>query len=87
MTTPPTECDCERALAALQDYLKHEVAPGSAAQLEAHLERCALCLAHARFERNFVELLEHCARQIRCPDALRLRITAVLATSAAPPER
>ncbi|HEU4800773.1 MAG TPA: zf-HC2 domain-containing protein [Gemmatimonadales bacterium] len=87
MTTPPTECDCERALAALQDYLKHEADPGSAAQLEAHLQRCAPCLAHARFERNFVELLEHCARQIRCPDALRLRITTVLAESAAPPER
>lgn len=87
MTTPPTECDCERALAALQDYLKHEVDPGSAARLEAHLEQCVPCLAHARFERNFVALLEHCARRIHCPEVLRLRITAVLAESAAPPER
>ncbi len=86
MTTHPAECDCEQALAALQDYLKHEAEPRSAAQLEAHLERCAPCLAHARFERNFLELLQQCALHIQCPDALRLRITAVLAESAAPPE-
>lgn len=82
MTTHSSGCDCEQALAALQDYLKHEAEPGSAAQLEAHLERCAPCLAHARFERNFVELLQQCARHIKCPDAVRLRITAVLADSA-----
>ncbi len=84
-TQQPADCDCERALAALQDYLKNEAEPGSAAQLEAHLARCAHCFAHARFERNFVELLQHCARHIHCPDALRLRIAAVLAESA-PPE-
>ena len=38
------------------------------------------------FERNFTELLQQCARHIHCPDALRLRITAVLAESA-PPDR
>lgn len=71
--------DCERALALLQDYLKREADPASAPLVEQHLARCAPCLSHARFERNFLLLLQARAAEIRCPDALRARIAEALA--------
>jgi len=75
MTEP---IDCERALAQLQDFLQREAEPDLAPLIEAHLQRCAPCLRHASFERNFLAMLESRAAEIRCPDALRTRIIEAL---------
>ena len=74
-----SELDCDRALELLQDYLKREADPAVAPLMEQHLARCADCLGHARFERNFLLLLQARAAGIRCPDALRARIAEALA--------
>ena len=76
MTTD--ELDCERALELLQDYLKHEVPPALVPVVERHLERCAPCFSHARFEEKFLKLLSERARDVRCPDSLRRRIAESL---------
>lgn len=72
------DIDCAAAIAQLQDYLKREASPDLVPLIERHLERCAHCLVHVRFERNFLALLHARAADIRCPDALRLRITEAL---------
>ena len=71
--------DCNRALEALQDYLKSECAPDVAALIEQHLADCAPCLCHARFEENFLALLGATATDIRCPEKLRERIREAIA--------
>jgi len=73
-----TELDCERALALLQDFLKREADPALAEVIERHLEACGNCLSHAKFERNFLLMLQAHAADVRCPDALRARITDAL---------
>lgn len=70
--------DCDRALEQLQDYLKQEATPERARVVAEHLERCAPCLCHARFERNFLALLGTTAADIRCPDTLRQRVAELL---------
>lgn len=70
--------DCREAAARLQDFLKQELTPEVAAGVQAHLEKCRPCFAHARFERTFVAMLETRARQCECPDALRARVASIL---------
>lgn len=72
------DLDCERALALLQDYLKREADPTLAVVIERHLEACADCLTHVKFERNFLLMLKARAADLRCPDALRARIAEAL---------
>ena len=66
--------DCREAIARLQDYLKQELTPALAAEMQAHLDHCRPCLGHARFEQSFLEMLEAQARQCRCPGELRARV-------------
>jgi anti-sigma factor (TIGR02949 family) len=73
-----TELDCERALALLQDFLKREADPALAEVIERHLAACGNCLSHAKFARNFLLRLQAPAADVRCPDALRARITDAL---------
>jgi hypothetical protein len=51
--------------------------PALAEEIRAHLDRCRPCFDQARFEENFLRLLESCGRQ-RCPGTLRARIVALL---------
>jgi|SwirhisoilCB2_FD_contig_31_21835900_length_772_multi_6_in_0_out_0_1 anti-sigma factor (TIGR02949 family) len=70
--------NCREALELLQDYLHREATPELAQQIERHLEHCAPCLRHARFEENFQALLGATAAEIRCPDTLRKRVLEAL---------
>lgn len=70
--------DCREAAARLQDYLKQELTPELEAEVRAHLERCRPCFGHARFEANFLLMLETRARRCGCPGTLRARITSIL---------
>ena len=72
--------DCREAHARLQDYLKRELTPEVEAEMRAHLERCRPCFTHARFEANFLLMLESRARRGGCPGTLRARILTVLRT-------
>ncbi len=70
--------DCREAHARLHDYLKQELTPELAAEVQAHLERCRPCWKEAKFEQSFLLMLQAKARRTCCPDALRARIFAEL---------
>jgi len=70
--------DCADAVARLQDYFKRELTPELAQEVERHLQHCGGCFAHARFEENFLLMLETRARRDSCPSALRMRIVHTL---------
>jgi anti-sigma factor (TIGR02949 family) len=72
------DLDCDRALALLQDYLKSEADPSLIPLIERHLEACVGCVSHARFERNFLLVLQARAADVRCPESLRARIAEAL---------
>jgi anti-sigma factor (TIGR02949 family) len=74
--------DCEQALAHLHDYLKRELTPDLVGEVRDHLERCRDCFGHARFEENFLLMLETRARRETCPGELRARILAALRAEA-----
>jgi anti-sigma factor (TIGR02949 family) len=75
------EINCREALDHLQDYLKREMTPELAVEIQAHLERCRPCFTHVRFEENFLLMLTTHAGRATCPDVLRERILAALRTS------
>lgn len=74
--------DCEQALAHLHDYLKRELTPDLVLEMRQHLERCRDCFSHARFEENFLLMLETRARRETCPGEVRARIVAALRAEA-----
>jgi anti-sigma factor (TIGR02949 family) len=74
--------DCREAELRLYDYLKREVTPELEEEMRSHLARCRPCFSQARFEENFLRLLESCADRVRCPGTLRARIVALLQVEA-----
>jgi anti-sigma factor (TIGR02949 family) len=74
--------DCQEAMAHLYDYLKREITPDLAAEVRRHLERCRDCFHHARFEENFLIMLETRAGRQGCPGEVRSRIVAALRAEA-----
>ena len=73
--------NCRQALDHLQDYLKREITPELALEIQQHLERCRPCLDHVRFEENFLLRLASAGRAT-CPEVLRARIKAALDAAA-----
>jgi anti-sigma factor (TIGR02949 family) len=74
--------DCVQAMAHLDDYLKLELTPELMVEVRQHLERCRECFDHARFEENFLRMLEMRAGRETCPAKLRARILALLKAEA-----
>ncbi len=70
--------DCESVVRALWDFLDAELDDASAAEIQAHLEACEPCRAHADFERRLLDELLAMRRREADPDALRARIEAAL---------
>jgi anti-sigma factor (TIGR02949 family) len=78
----PERIDCREAKDRLQDYLKRELTPELAVEVRVHIERCRSCFHHARFEEQFLRMLEERARHETCPGALRERILQALRAEA-----
>jgi anti-sigma factor (TIGR02949 family) len=78
----PEHINCAEAEARLLDYLKKELTPEVAAEMKAHLEKCRPCFKQAKFEENFLLMLETRARRETCPRKLRERILALLRAEA-----
>jgi anti-sigma factor (TIGR02949 family) len=74
--------DCDKAMAHLHDYLKQEITPELAAEIRRHLDRCTPCFSHARFEANFLSVVQARGRSECCPGELRARIIAALRAEA-----
>jgi mycothiol system anti-sigma-R factor len=70
--------DCRRTLDKLQDWLRREVTPETAAAVEAHLALCAPCRGHREFEERFREVLARASSGERCPPEFRARLLAEL---------
>jgi anti-sigma factor (TIGR02949 family) len=77
-----THLDCKQALAHLDDFLKQEITPDLAAEVQRHLEHCRPCFRHAKFEANFLAKLGTCAGKGKCPNEVRARIAAMLRAEA-----
>jgi anti-sigma factor (TIGR02949 family) len=69
-------------MAHLDDYLKQELTQELMVEVRRHLERCRPCFKHARFEENFLAMLETRARRETCPAKLRARILDLLRAEA-----
>jgi anti-sigma factor (TIGR02949 family) len=78
----PEHINCAEAEAQLLDYLKKELTPEVAAEMKAHLEKCRPCFKQARFEENFLLMLETRARRETCPGKLREKVVALLRAEA-----
>ena len=74
--------DCRKAMAKLDEYLKQELTPELAAEVRRHLEHCRPCFSHARFEENFLAMMESCGKRESCPRELKARILAALKAEA-----
>jgi anti-sigma factor (TIGR02949 family) len=74
--------DCEKAMAHLDDYLKHELTPDLIVEVRQHLELCRPCFSSARFEESFLLMLEERRNKETCPKELRARILAALRSEA-----
>jgi anti-sigma factor (TIGR02949 family) len=78
----PEPIDCREATDRLQDYFKRELTPELAIEVRLHIERCRRCFHHARFEEQFLRMLEERARRETCPGAVRERILQALRAEA-----
>ena len=77
-----SEVNCREAMAKLHEYLKQELTADLAAEVRQHLEHCRPCFSHARFEENFLTMVESCGRKQTCPEKLRAKILAALKSEA-----
>lgn len=77
-----SEVNCREAMAKLHEYLKQELTADLAAEVRRHLEHCRPCFSHARFEQNFLAMVESCGRKQTCPEKLRAKILAALKSEA-----
>ncbi len=74
----PEPIDCREATERLQDYLKRELTAELAVEVRLHLERCRHCFQSARFEEQFLRMLEEQARRCTCPTEAKERILRAL---------
>jgi anti-sigma factor (TIGR02949 family) len=77
-----SQVNCREAMAKLHEYLKQDLTPDLATEVKQHLERCRPCLSEARFEQNFLAMMENCGRSQTCPEKLRAKILAALKSEA-----
>ena len=73
-----SEVNCREAMAKLHEYLKQDLTADLAAEVRQHLEHCRPCFSHARFEENYLAMVESCGRKQTCPDKLRAKIRAAI---------
>ena len=70
---------CEQAVQQLMDFLKRELPPEIAEEMQQHLDECNPCARHARFESRFVLLIENRLGGEKCPERLKEKIMDSLA--------
>lgn len=76
--------DCTKAVETLHEYLRRECSPELARQVKQHLEDCRPCLDHARFEENYLALIESVSKAEGCPETVRSQILEALRKAARP---
>lgn len=80
MTDPtPPILDCAQAMADLDGFLRSELSVELITRMQDHLARCRHCRQVGAYERAFRERLERLDAGRCCPEALRARISELLA--------
>ncbi len=74
----PRAPECREALASFWDYLDGTCAPGLAARLEGHFDRCATCASVRAFQRRFLESLAAMRSRSPAPARLHERVRRAL---------
>jgi mycothiol system anti-sigma-R factor len=74
--------DCDEAVHTLYDFLDGELTAERKAHIQAHLEECSPCLDAFDFEAELKLLVARKCRD-QVPEALRIRIAAILANERA----
>jgi anti-sigma factor (TIGR02949 family) len=70
--------NCAEAMRQLWDYLDAELTLERMGEVQRHLEKCAPCLQHSRFEARFLEALAASREARSCPREVRERVLATL---------
>ena len=78
--------NCAEAMQQLWDYLDAELTPERMGEMRRHLEKCAPCLQHSRFEVRFLEALAASREATPCPRAVRERVLATLKAAGFAPQ-
>ena len=74
----PDALTCEDCLAVLYEFLDGEVDSAERPRVQAHVDRCAECFQHLKFEQRFLEQLRSAAAHGVPSDSLRGRLLEVL---------
>jgi len=76
----PAAIDCETAVRRLWDFLDGELGAMSAAEVEAHLATCELCVPHFTFATGMLDAVAESRRLPGDLERLRDRVVASLQT-------
>jgi len=72
-----TGCDCKKALAALEEYLRRELCDLEAEEIRAHLCECAHCSEELRVGQMLTLAVKRACGE-NAPDELKARVLARL---------
>ncbi|PPF47076.1 alpha-ketoglutarate decarboxylase [Pseudoclavibacter sp. AY1F1] len=68
-----TDCGCEKAKDALEEYLRNELASTDASDIREHLEHCKDCESELHVNRSLMEVVQRACKE-RAPEELRLHV-------------
>ncbi len=69
---------CDECLEVLYEFLDGELDSAERPRVQAHIESCAECFQHLKFEKRFLEQLRSAAAHGVPSDSLRSRLLEVL---------
>ncbi|WP_296196200.1 mycothiol system anti-sigma-R factor [uncultured Microbacterium sp.] len=72
-----SDCGCDKALADLEEYLRHEMCQTEHADIRQHLEGCQTCREEALVASTLTEVVARACRET-APEELRDRVLAQL---------
>ena len=73
------DIDCLTAIRQLWDYLDEELTPDREAMVRQHLQKCARCLPHHDFGRQFLDAVRATREERLMPAEVKARVMEMLA--------
>lgn len=73
---------CAQVFARLDDYVDRELSPADLAEIERHLEICAVCASEFRLEGELLRTLRDKVRRIAVPRGFESRVWRRVADAA-----
>lgn len=72
-----SDCGCEKAKRALEEFLRNEVSPSEAAEIREHLEVCDDCRHEQTVAITLTRAVQRACHE-KAPDELRQQILALI---------